>query len=268
MRVIRLMFLIGACMLLGAAPSCSETSAQDYPRVSVGGFVGVQYFDDASTNAGSPVDGWKFKCARLHARSSLSERLGGIIQYEACSGTPVITVAYISLMHIPHTLINIGHVKLSFGMDIYRHPLTNPTVNPSYASTKIWPGSDMGVQVTHTRRYVFTTVSFQNGNPFAFSDNNNAKSFCGKLVLRPSGGLDVGGSYYVGKLGADERSTTRYAGQMEYRNNGLWLRGEWLASNDEQTAGGSKIKSLGYYGVAAYRVLPQVEAYSSYGSTR
>jgi hypothetical protein len=263
-RSIRSLCLPGTLAVVVLALSCPSSHAGNYPSVNVGGFVGVQYYDDASTDAGSVTQGWKFKCARLHARPSLSENLGGIIQYEACTGTPVITVAYVSLKQSPHTSINVGHVKLSFGIDIYRHPLTNPTINASYASTQIWPGSDMGVQLTHARRFGFVTVSFQNGNPFGFTDNNDAKSLCGKLVVHLMEGLGVGGSYYNGKLGTEERATDRFAGQMEYKSGSLWVRGELLGSREEPTAGAEKVNRMGYYGVAAYRLLPRVEAVARY----
>lgn len=251
--------LLSSMAVIFAIAFCSSNvDAEQYPIVKVGGFIGVQYVYDESEKA-SPNNELRFRHARMHAVGKLSDNLNGLIQFEAKSGTPSISVAFINLNYFPNTEIRVGRIKSPLGIEILGHPLKNPTIDVSNASKAIWPGCDMGVQVTYKHEYATGTVACQNGNKMAFVDNNDAKNICGKLITTPIEGLGVGGSFYTGKLGSAELSTTRYGAEVNYKKGSLWLRGEFLGAENEQ-ATGSDVASIGYYATVAYKLLPQVEA--------
>jgi hypothetical protein len=86
-----------------------------------------------------------------------------------------------------------------------------------------------------------------------FRDNNKNKAWGGRLGLALSDSLEVGGSYYTGKVAAsDERRLTMKGADATWTNGGLKLAAEYFRSdiaNPEPTAAG---KAEGWFVLGSY----------------
>ena len=75
-----------------------------------------------------------------------------------------------------------------------------------------------------------------NGSGINTPDNNNAKDFCGRVVLHPLAGLDIGGSYYNGydRWGnpLTSYSRTRLGLECGFAYRSLALASEFISGND------------------------------------
>lgn len=75
-----------------------------------------------------------------------------------------------------------------------------------------------------------------NGSGINTSDNNNAKDFCGRVVVHPLEGVDIGGSYYNGfdmwGTPPTSRSRTRLGLEFGLAYRALDAAGEYIAGND------------------------------------
>jgi hypothetical protein len=236
--------------------------AEEYPSVKVGGFIASQFVNDESENIGVSNQ-WKFRHARLHGIGQTSNKLNWFIQIETATGNVVLQNAFANLTYLPNTEIRAGYIKIPFGIEAYGHPLQNPTIDISQASKKIYRGAqDIGMHVKCGYRFVTCWVAVVNGNNGATCDNNSCKDLCGRLLLTPVKGVDVGGSYYAGKRDTLELATNRLGVEFNYKHGPAQARVEYLGAKDEQVMGDKE--SIGYYAVLAYRFIPQIEGVVRY----
>ncbi len=255
---------VGFVAIFGAVFCPSNAMANKYPDVKVGGLIAGQYVYD-QTEDKLPSNELKFNYARIQVGGKLNDNLGGLVQFKAKSGSPAISVAYINLDYFPNTNVRIGRIKSPFGLEILEHPFKNPIISFSDVSKDIWPGCDMGVKVTYKHKYATGIIAYQNGNKVALVDDNDAKDICGRLVVAPVKGFDVGGSYYMGKSGTYHLATNRYGVEANYKAGPLWLRGEFLnAKSAKNEPIIDTVRSVGYYALATYKLLSQVEAIARY----
>jgi phosphate-selective porin OprO and OprP len=123
-------------------------------------------------------------------------------------------------------------------------------------------GRDIGVQLSGSltgqdgASLLEYAVGVFNGSGINASDNNNAKDFCGRVVLHPLEGLDFGGSYYNGfdKWGnpLTSHSRTRLGLEFGFVYRSLDLAGEYISGND------GPVKRNGWYVQTACFVIRKV----------
>jgi hypothetical protein len=251
--------LLICLFILATTGTFGALEAADYPSVRVGGFVATQYLRDESMgiDVNNEVG---FKHARFHGIGNIDEKTNAFLQIETKTGDVILQNAFINLNHLQDTEIRAGYIKLPFGREAYGHPLKNPTIDISEASKRIYRGAhDMGVHAKYKHESFNGTLAVVNGNNGSIHDNNRAKDLCGRFLVTPTAGLEVGFSFYTGKSGADELATNRYGAEFDYRSGPLWVRGEFLGARDDLTDT-EDVSSRGYYIASAYKLLPQVEA--------
>lgn len=248
------------CLLMTVtAGMLDDLEAADYPTVRVGGFVATLFLHDESDKIDVSNE-VAFKHARFHGIGKIDEQTDAFLQLEAKTGDIILQNAFINLNHLQDTEIRAGYIKLPFGREAYGHPLKNPTIDISEASKRIYRGAhDMGIHAKYKHESFNGTLAVVNGNNGSIHDNNSAKDLCGRILVTPTAGLEVGFSFYTGKSGADELATNRYGAEFDYRSGLLWIRGEFLGAKDDLTDT-ENVSSRGYYLASAYKLHPQVEA--------
>jgi hypothetical protein len=256
-------YLLMVSLIVAIFTFCvSSQQATGTPSIKVGGFVATQYTKSTAEKAKGE---FKYKHARVHAIGKLNPNIKGFVQIENKTGTTTLQNAYIDLIDfIPSTEIRIGLIKLPFGIECYGHPLKNPTIFPSRASSKIYRGAkEMGFHVKYKHDMFTLFGSIINGNPGKVNDDNDAKDLCGKIILTPIEGLKVGASLYSGTRTITasapvEQSTNRTGIELDYKKGPIWIRAEFLNAKDGENT------SNGGYAVGAFRVMPQIELVGRY----
>lgn len=135
-------------------------------------------------------------------------------------------------------------------------------------------GRDIGVQLSGSLAERNGTLLLEyaagvfNGAGINTVDNNNAKDFCGRAVLHPLDGLQLGGSYYNGfdKWGTPSVSRARRRAGLEfsYEYRSLNFSGEYIAGTD------GSVSRAGWYAQAGWflvrRVLQVAARYDAFDS--
>jgi hypothetical protein len=98
-----------------------------------------------------------------------------------------------------------------------------------------------------------------NGNTGGFADNNKSKDYLGRVGLSLPEGISLGGSVYIGKKPKsdekpdDDVTKNRFGGDLKIDYAPFLLKSEFLIGKDDET------DSMGFYAIAAYKVLPNVQ---------
>jgi len=124
-------------------------------------------------------------------------------------------------------------------------------------------GRDVGVMaygslLKHNERFLAEySMGIFNGQGANITDKNEAKDFCGRLLLHPIAGLDIGGSYYNGydymivKPDTGNFIRIRYAGEAAWSFKRIILRGEYISGDD------GPVKKEGFNIQAIWSVIPK-----------
>jgi len=83
-------------------------------------------------------------------------------------------------------------------------------------------------------KYAF---AFTNGTGRGNLENNQNKTFGGRLVVSPIDMISIGGSYKYGTFpasvaGADEDEQKRFAGEFEFKMDNILVQGEYISAED------------------------------------
>ena len=94
-------------------------------------------------------------------------------------------------------------------------------------------------------------VGVFNGEGLEVKDANKSKDFVGRLTLEPIKALKFSGSYHWGEFGENYLKRERYSAGMEYVQNRILLRGEWVGGWT------GDMKSSGWFASAGYWITPK-----------
>jgi phosphate-selective porin len=122
-------------------------------------------------------------------------------------------------------------------------------------------GDDIGVKVSgdvleNNGSYLIDyALGIFNGAGINNTDNNNAKDFCGRLILHPVNGLDFGGSYYDGYdmwgTPLQNHVRTRYGFELKYVYDLFAVSSEYISGRD------ASIRRDGWYVQLLYFFIPE-----------
>ena len=163
--------------------------------------------------------------------------------------------------------VQIGEYKVQYSQETLYGPATWLTIENPTAVARLNSyndisglkanGRDVGITLYGDlfNKVVSYRVGVFNGNGINTKDDNDKKDFAGLLWVRPVQELAFSVGHYQGSYGAkgDEHVRNRTSAGVEYKDDKLTIRGEYLNGN---TAGQ---KSDGAYVTAAYWVSKVVQ---------
>lgn len=231
------------------------------PKIS--GFINARY---AWSDKEDATHGFDIRRVRLAADGVLSDKVDYKFQAEYETSVKVID-AYLRWKIRPEVNVQIGEFKVQYSQETLYGPVTWITIENPAAVAKLngysdlsglkANGRDVGVTLYGDlfNKVVTYRIGVFNGNGINTKDDNDKKDFSGLLWVRPLKQLAFSIGHYQGTYGAkgDEHVRIRNSAGVEYKDDKLTVRGEYLNGN---TAGQ---KSDGAYATAAYWISKAVQ---------
>lgn len=237
--------------------------AQELKAPKISGFINARY---AWSDKEDATHGFDIRRVRLAADGVLSDKVDYKFQAEYETSVKVID-AYLRWKIRPEVNVQIGEFKVQYSQETLYGPVTWITIENPAAVAKLngysdlsglkANGRDVGVTLYGDlfNKVVTYRIGVFNGNGINTKDDNDKKDFSGLLWVRPLKQLAFSIGHYQGTYGAkgDEHVRIRNSAGVEYKDDKLTVRGEYLNGN---TAGQ---KSDGAYATAAYWISKAVQ---------
>jgi hypothetical protein len=255
----KLVLIMLGSMLLFHVLTAFETStdtAQAYPKLKLSGFGRVRYAWDATP--GKP-DGFTVAQARFGISGDIATLFSYTFSLEATNGDPenkkMLYDLYIDTTIIRNFKIRLGQFKYPFGLEQTTPDADLELINKAeVVNNLVKPTRDIGVQVSRELAAAWLqpniTLALVNGSGSNSDDENDRKTFIGRLTLTPLNGLTIGASFYDGTTAVADRKT-RSGFELKYENNRLLAKGEYISGKDKA------LEKAGYYLTLGYTILPK-----------
>jgi hypothetical protein len=253
-------FLIILCsMLLFSTLAAFETSTdttQAYPKLKLSGFGRVRYTVDATPGKS---DGFSVAQGRFGISGDITDLFSYTFSLEATNGDPenkkMLYDLYIDTTMVRNFKIRLGQFKYPFGLEQTTPDADLELINKAeVVNNLVKPTRDIGVQVSRELPASWlrstVTVALVNGSGSNSDDENDRKTFIGRLTLTPLNGLTLGASFYDGTTGSADKKS-RAGCELKYENNRLLAKGEYIFGKDKS------VNKAGYYLTLGYTVLPK-----------
>ena len=243
--------------------SVLPTASQELKAPKISGLINARY---AWSDKEGATHGFDIRRIRLAADGVLSDKVDYKFQAEYETSVKVID-AYLRWKIAPEVNVQIGEYKVQYSQETLYGPATWVTIENPTAVSRLngyndlsglkANGRDVGITLYGDlfNKVVSYRVGVFNGNGINIKDDNDKKDFAGLLWVRPLKELAFSVGHYQGSYGAkgDEHVRNRTSAGVEYKDDKLTIRGEYLNGN---TAGQ---KSDGAYVTAAYWVSKVVQ---------
>lgn len=224
----------------------------DTVKLKIGTWTQFGYvYDNAGSNAGtlpysSSVNSnssnqFYIRFARLYFNGTLGDKVGFRVMLDG-AGSPPLRDAFLWADYIPYTRVTIGQFLTPFGSETWRAPFDLPMINYSMGAGLMQFPNFRDIGLMASSKYItkgawpvgggFATALI-NGSGQNAADNNDQKDWIGRAWIYPFvPGLSVGGSWYLGKTGANSQfDNQRWGAELDYASTyvkGLNIRAEYL----------------------------------------
>lgn len=166
----------------------------------------------------------------------------------------ILREAYTSLNIIPHHTIYLGQTMVPIGYEGPQNPLAIETIDKAQMSRKITDMPDLGIKTEGNWNYIDYSFGAYNGNGQNIADTNSDLALASWIKLKPLykypkfGSVELGGGYYTGNNGNNDRNIMSFYSGYKYKKLALW--GEYLKAdgyeNNNQKADSFYIHSSYY----------------------
>jgi hypothetical protein len=254
----KIILLLLAAMLLAMILPAYETStdtAQPLPKLKLSGFGRVRYTVDATAGK---ADGFSIAQGRFGVNGDISSYFSYGFSIETTNSDTannrMLYDLYIDTTIVRNFKIRLGQFKYAFGLEQTTPDADLELINKAeVVNNLVKPSRDIGVQLSRDLPLDWlrpnVTLALFNGSGSNAEDENDRKTFIGRLTVTPFNGLTAGASYYDGTTGkADQK--TRGGFELKYENNRLLAKGEYIFGKDKA------VRKAGYYLTLGYTVLP------------
>ncbi len=200
-------------------------------------------FDDVSAPSANTSNSAYMRFARLYFNGTLDDKVGFRIMVDGAGGTTTLNDAYVWFDYIPYTRVTFGQFLTPFGDDSWHAPFELPMINYALITDYMQFANFRDVGLMVSSKYVTPgpwplgggiATAVINGSNKNVIDTNSYKDWIGRAWINPFiPGLSVGGSWYLGKVGAaSDRDWQRWGADFDYAPpsgpaKGLMLRGEY-----------------------------------------
>ncbi len=204
---------------------------------------------------------FKFNRARIGVAGSIPYDVEYYVLLEASPnayGYPYLLDAFVSYTRLgPYAKMSLGSFESPISLELNTPCNALHTINRSLVVDELTPNRDLGfmmlgstdtlnlfgLQTVNLFKYSFAIT---NGTGVLGLDNNNGKTFAGRIVFTPWKHLSLGASFLTGNYKAGDPAATqddkrtRYGFEAEFRIGNLLVQGEYLHGDDKgsYTVGG------------------------------
>lgn len=249
MKIVKSLLIIFSIVIAVAAEAQQhKIPGLSNKQFSLSGYAHIRF---QSFQEAGKVDGLDIRRARLDFRGQISPTWDYRLQLDL-AGTPKILDAVIGYKYRSWLNVSVGQFKLPFSAEnlitstkletIERSQVQEALVARSKDVIGNQNGRDLGIQLNGSLfkvedRYVLEySIGAFNGAGINASDNNESKDLSGRLLVRPTKNLELGGSYYngFGKWGtpAEDQVRSRIGVEFSYTYRAFSLKGEFIEGID------------------------------------
>ncbi len=234
------------------AQGCVEASSDDGPQLV--GYIQPQFNSylfgqDDYGNAKEPST-FFFKRARIGIVGSIPYDVSYYVMAEFSpglkGGSPYLLDAFVTYAPFGKYLkFSIGQFKSPFSLELNTPCYALHTINRSTVVNELAaPFRDMGLMFLGSSDSLFGIVdliryqvAILNGTGINKIDDNKNKDIAARIVIAPFEWLKFGGSARYGKIGTidaddNQKSKTRYAGEISIEKSGFMFQGEYIVGID------------------------------------
>lgn len=234
---------LGALILAGVSAG-QDQSKKDTNYLAVGKALklsGASQFLFAGWDEG--VDSFSVRRLRLSLSGDILKNIRFKVQADLTK-SPLLLDAIVEYEYSKALGLRAGQFLLPFSLENLTSVSDLDTINRSQPEEKLAPGRDNSAQGRDVGIALFGsgtgfeyTLGVFNGAGINKADLNSHKDIGGRLVLRPTGFLALGGSFYKGKQGltADAPLLVRdkYGLEIVLARDPFSLKGEYIRSKDD-----------------------------------
>ncbi len=158
-----------------------------------------------------------------------------------------------TLRFLKPMMMDIGQFKIPVTEEGLRSSAKLDTMERSIIGRTFGDQRDIGLQVRGDHGFIQYWAGVFNGEGRNTADANDQKDLAARVVVRPWGGLEWGGSAYRGLQGKDLLDKNRVGLELRYSIYGVSLKTEYVKARDGET------DKAGWYVQAGYRFLSRWE---------
>lgn len=228
------------------AQGCMEASSDE--GVNVVGYLQSQF--EYQFNEDDNENSFTFNRARMGLVGNIPYDFSYYIMFEFSQfqNGPYLLDGFITYSRLaPWVNISMGQFKSPFSLELNTPCQGLLTIKRSMVVNELTtPDRDIGLLISgkynKLAKYAF---AFTNGTGRGNIENNQNKTFAGRLVVSPIEFISLGGSYKHGTsptivVDADEDEKNRFAGEFEFKMNDILVQAEYISAEDvgSYTTGG------------------------------
>jgi hypothetical protein len=263
MKKICILFFGALLIFLLDAP-CAKAFEVDMKDVvfDVHGFAQAQYVYEEHGN-----DDFKAVRERLRVKGRWDEHLSFFTQLDVRLDN-ILCDVFVDLNYFENATIRVGQFCLPFGKQTPINPYNLLTIDYSQVVSALNGGDDLRDQgiVAYGSYYdVDYALGITNGEGRNTSDENDRKTFVGRLGYKPLRGLELGISCYEGDRGKEKYDRKRVGADVKYKYDRLLFQGEYVHSDDEKSDDTKHTwPGEGYFVEFGYEVTPALQPVIKY----
>lgn len=242
----RLLFVIIAALLMIPAMTktqgCMEAKSED--GVNVMGYLQPQW--EYNQHEGEPTNNFYFQRARIGVMGTIPYDFSyyALAEFSPKIGGPYLLDFFITWKRLgPYANISVGQFKQPFGLELSTPCQKLHTINRStFVGELASPFRDLGVMVNggyalpeKDYNLLDWHLALTNGTGANVIDNNQNKTFTGRLVISPVDFVHIGGSFKTGKVlpeGGDDK-LMRYGADISAEKFNFLFQGEYIGGYDD-----------------------------------
>lgn len=263
-----------SCGILACMP-CGAIHAQaSMPKLT--GLVNIRYQMEQDKH--EAVNSFDIRRARLGVKGDIGKGIDYRLQVEL-AGTAKVLDAHVGYTFLKELKVQAGEFKIPFTLENAYGPASLETAENSLAVQRLCNyndvcgikanGRDIGVMLHGSAigKDGYDMINYEagvfNGRGINLKDENDDKDYAARLTVKPMKALSVSVSGYYGTYGEGSKESPK---QRRYRAaaGAKYDDGKWLARAEYIYGKTGGADSEGAYAMAAYQILPQLQALLKY----
>lgn len=263
----RCFLLAGGLFFLAVAGWAQEPVQAGFGTIKINGLAQAWYYHDETAGM---ADTFRLRRMEIRLSGNIRPEIAWFtmidpaqIREDLARKSPLQDFG-VSFLYVPKTAVNIGQLKVPFGMEGLEPSAKLDTIERS-AMSAVFKWTDIRDQgVWLSGDYEVAGVALQptlgvfNGEGQNTADVNDRKDVAGRLVAKPVQGLHLGAAFYQGQKGAVKVLNERWGLEAKYGRDRFSVKTEYAQGH----SGGLSRQTA--YGAAAYRFLKDIEGVVKY----